>query len=79
MTRKGHRRAMTREEAEQIIDRVLTWPAEEKKKIAEVICAIDMIRFDDDLTDEELKIIEEREGEDLATDEEVEAVFSRYR
>ena len=34
----------------------------------------------DDITDEEWKIIEERAARrDLASDEEVEAVFSRYR
>ncbi len=70
---------MTREEVREILDRVLTWPADEQEKIAQIVCAIEQLRAGDDITDEEWKIIEERDQEDLATDEEVEATFSRYR
>jgi hypothetical protein len=71
---------MTREQVKEILDRVLTWPAEEQEKVAQVICAIEQLRAEDDITDEEWEIIEERMARrDLATDEEVEKVFSRYR
>jgi hypothetical protein len=41
---------------------------------------VEQWRDDDDLTEEEWRIIEERAARrDLASDEEVEAVFSRYR
>jgi len=70
---------MTREQVKEILDRVLTWPAEEQEKVAQVVCAIEQLRAEDDITDEEWEIIEGREAEDLATDEEVEEMFSRYR
>ncbi len=64
----------------EILDRVLTWPVEEQEKVAQFICAVEQLRVEDDITDEEWKIIEERMARrDLATDEEVENVFSRYR
>jgi hypothetical protein len=70
---------MTREQVKEILDRVLTWPADEQEKVAQVVCAIEQLRAGDDITDEEWEIIEGREAEDLATDEEVEEMFSRYR
>ncbi len=70
---------MTREEVQEIFDRVLTWPADEQEKVAQIVCAIEQLRAEDDIADEEWEIIERRDQEDLASDEEVEAMFSRYR
>jgi hypothetical protein len=72
---------MTREQVKEILDRVLTWPVEEQEKIAELVCLVEQLRAgDDDITDEEWEIIEQRAARrDLATDEEVEEVFNRYR
>jgi hypothetical protein len=71
---------MTREQVKEILDRVLTWPAEDQEKVAQLVCAVEQLRAGDDITDEEWEIIEKRAAQrDLATDEEVEKVFSRYR
>jgi hypothetical protein len=71
---------MTREQVKEILDCVLTWPADEQEKIAQIVCAIEQIRLGDDITDEEWEIIEKRAARrELATDKEVEEVFSRYR
>ena len=71
---------MTRDQVKEILDRVLTWPSDDQEKIARFVREVEQRRAGDDITDEEWKIIEERAARrDLATDEEVEEVFSRYR
>jgi hypothetical protein len=71
---------MTKEQVKEILDRVLTWEPSDQEKVARFVRAVEQQRGGDDLTDEEWKIIEERAlRRDLATDEEVEHVFSRYR
>jgi hypothetical protein len=61
-------------------DRVLTWPPADQEKLARFVHAVEQRRAGDDITDEEWKIIEDRAARrDLATDDEVEQVFSRYR
>ena len=71
---------MTRDQVKQILDRVLSWPPADQEKLAVIVREIEQRRADDEITDEEWKIIEARAARrDLATDEEVEQVFSRYR
>lgn len=71
---------MTKEQVKEILDRVLTWEPADQEKVARFVRAVEQRRGGDDITDEEWKIIEERAiRRDLATDEEVEQVFSRYR
>ena len=71
---------MTREQVKEILDRVLDWPSEDQEKVARFAREVEQRRGGEDLTEEEWKIIEERAlRRDLATDEEVEQVFSRYR
>ena len=71
---------MTRDQVKEILDRVLAWPADDQEKVARFVREVEQRRADDDITDEEWEIIEARAARrDLATDKEVEQVFSRYR
>ena len=71
---------MTRDQVKEILDRVLTWAPGDQEKVAQFARELEQRRGGDDITDEEWKIIEERAARrDLATDEEVEQVFGRYR
>ena len=70
---------MTKEQVKELFDRVLTWPQADQERIARFVRMFEQSRIDD-ITDEEWKIIEERAARrDLASDADVEDVFSRYR
>jgi hypothetical protein len=72
--------AMTKDQVKAILDRVLTWPEEEQERVALFAREVERRRGGDDITDDEWKMIEERaQRRDLASDEEVEALFGRYR
>ena len=71
---------MTKDQVKEILDRVLNWPLEDQEKVARFARQVEQRQGADDITDEEWKVIEERAARrDLASDEEVEEVFSRYR
>jgi hypothetical protein len=71
---------MTKEQVKEILDRVLTWPEADQEKVARFARQVERVRDDDDISEDEWRIIEERASRrDLASDEEVEALFSRYR
>jgi len=71
---------MTKEQVKEILNRVLTWPQADQEKVARFARQVEQRREGFDLTDEEWRIIEKRAARrELASDEEVEAVFSRYR
>jgi hypothetical protein len=70
---------MTKDQVKEILDRVLTWPQEDQERVARFARQLEQTRGDD-ITDEEWSVIEQRAARrELASDEDVEAVFSRYR
>jgi len=71
---------MTKDQVKELLDRVLTWPEDDQEKLAQFVREVEQLRAGDDITVQEWEIIERRAARrDLATDEEVEKVFSRYR
>jgi hypothetical protein len=75
--RRGGVSAMTKDQIKELLDRVLSWPPDDQERVAQFVREVERRRSGDDITDEEWKNIEARALRDLATDEEVAAVFSR--
>jgi len=74
----------TKEQVEAVLSRVLDWPAERQKDAVRML--LEMEKQDPyaaELTEEERadlrEALAEAERGEFATDEEVEAVFARYR
>ena len=71
---------MTKVQVKEIFDRVLTWPADDQERLARFVDELEQRRAEDDLTDEDWKIIDERiKRRNLASDVEVQALFDHYR
>jgi hypothetical protein len=78
--RCGIMRRMTRNQVKEILDRVLDWPADDQERLARFVDEVEERRAGDDISEEEWRIIEARAARgDLASADEVERVFSRYR
>jgi hypothetical protein len=72
--------AMTQNHFKEMLNRVLTWPPDDQEKVARFVREVEQRRADDGISEEEWEIIEARAAQrDLATEKEVEQVFSRYR
>jgi hypothetical protein len=70
---------MTKDEVKKILDRVLSWAPAEQEKVARFARDLEQ-RLGNDISDEEWKVVEQRAAQgDLASDQEVERVFGRYR
>jgi hypothetical protein len=70
---------MTKDEVKEILDRVLSWPPADQERVARFARDVEE-RLGDDISDEEWTIIEQRAARrELASDEEVERLFGRYR
>jgi len=71
---------MTKEQVKEILDRIRTWSPEDQERVARFAQELELAQGDDGLSDTEWKLIEQRAARrNLASYNEVEAVFSRYR
>ena len=75
---------MTKEDIQAIFERVLAWPPERLDDVAEVLLQMETANdVVDDLTDEDLTDLEQGLAEadrgEFASEEEIQALFDRYR
>jgi predicted transcriptional regulator len=75
---------MTKEQIEQIFERVRTWPPERQQDAAQMLLLMEEqgvrpYELDEDERREIEAALAEAERGEFASDEEVEAVFNRYR
>jgi predicted transcriptional regulator len=75
---------MTKEQIDAIFERVRSWPLERQEDAAEVLLTLeqqgtDVYELSDDEIAEIELALEEAERGEFATDEEMKALFDRYR
>jgi hypothetical protein len=71
---------MKKDDVKAVLGRVLMWPPDDQEQVARFVREVEQRRADDDIGEEEWEIIEARAARrDLATDKQVDQVFSRYR
>ncbi|HEX8665062.1 MAG TPA: hypothetical protein VF744_13630 [Beijerinckiaceae bacterium] len=75
---------MTKEQIDQVFERVRTWPLERQEDAAQMLLrmeeqGIKPYKLDEDERREIEAALAEAERGEFATEEEVEAVFNRYR
>ena len=75
---------MTKAEIDDVLERVRSWPPERQEKAAEILLVLEEQEGGVyELSDEELADIKEAEAEiergEVASDEEVAALFARFR
>ena len=70
---------MTKDEVKEILNRVLTWAPADQEKVARFARKVEQL-LGDDISDEEWIMIQKRAARgDLASEQEVERIFERYR
>jgi predicted transcriptional regulator len=75
---------MTKEQIDAVFERVRTWPIERQEDAAEMLLTLeqqgtDVYELSDDEIAEIELALEEAERGEFATDEEMKALFDRYR
>jgi hypothetical protein len=71
---------MAKDQVKEILDRVLSPAPAEHDKVPRFVREVEQRPARDDLSDAEWEVIEKRAARrDLATDQEVEQLFGRYR
>jgi len=75
---------MTREQQTAVLDRAKSWPSEQLEEAVEILLALEskakgVYRLSDEERAAVLRGLEEADRGEFATDEEVAAVFKRFR
>jgi predicted transcriptional regulator len=75
---------MTREQQTAVLDRAKSWPSEQLEEAVEILLALEsrakgVYRLSDEERVDVLRGLEEADRGEFATDEEVAAVFKRFR
>jgi hypothetical protein len=71
---------MKRDQVKDVLERVMTWSPEDQERVVRFVQQLEQGSSADDITDEEWRFIEERAAlREIASDEDVKAVFDKYR